>query len=133
MERHVDGILELQERGAIAFEYGNNIRGEVEAHRDPADPWALTGTPGDERDAFDFPWFVPAYIRPMFCRGQGPFRWLALSGEEADIHRTDAAVKELFPEKDRLTRWIELAQEQVEFQGLPARVCWLGYETNDEG
>jgi urocanate hydratase len=133
MERHVDGILELQERGAIAFEYGNNIRGEVEAHRDPADPWALTGTPGDERDAFDFPGFVPAYIRPMFCRGQGPFRWLALSGEEADIHRTDAAVKELFPEKDRLTRWIELAQEQVEFQGLPARVCWLGYETNDEG
>ncbi|WP_049935461.1 urocanate hydratase [Haloplanus natans] len=133
MERVVDGILELQERGAIAFEYGNNIRGQVKEYRDPDAPWALTGTPGDERDPFDFPGFVPAYIRPMFCRGQGPFRWLALSGDEADIHRTDEAIKELFPEKDRLVRWIELAQKQVEFQGLPARVCWLGYETNEEG
>jgi urocanate hydratase len=116
MVRHVDAILELQERGAVAFEYGNNIRGQVKAER-------------DREDAFDFPGFVPAYIRPMFCRGQGPFRWLALSGEESDIYRTDEAVTELFPEKDRLVRWIELAQEQVEFQGLPARVCWLGYET----
>jgi urocanate hydratase len=116
MERHVDAILEMQERGAVAFEYGNNIRGQVEEHR-------------DHHTAFDFPGFVPAYVRPMFCRGQGPFRWLALSGEESDIHRTDDAVRELFPDKERLVRWIELAQEQVEFQGLPSRVCWLGYET----
>ncbi|SDY61443.1 urocanate hydratase [Halopenitus persicus] len=132
MERHVDGILEMQERGAIAFEYGNNIRGEVDSYRDEDDLWPLTGTSSDERDPFDFPGFVPAYVRPMFCRGQGPFRWLALSGDKADIHRTDKAVRELFPEKDRLIRWIELAQEQVEFQGLPARVCWLGYETNND-
>ena len=133
MERHVDGILELQARGAVAFEYGNNIRGQVEEHRDGDEPWALTGTPAADREPFDFPGFVPAYVRPMFCRGQGPFRWLALSGDEADIHRTDEAVTELFPEKERLTRWIDLAQEQVAFQGLPARVCWLGYETDDDG
>jgi len=115
MERHVDGILELQERGAIAFEYGNNIRGQVrEAF--------------DREDAFGFPGFVPAYIRPMFCRGKGPFRWVALSGEPGDIHRTDEAIRELFPEKEGLLRWIDLAQERVEFQGLPSRVCWLGYE-----
>ncbi|WP_324662788.1 urocanate hydratase [Haloarcula sediminis] len=116
MERHVDAILELQSEGAVAFAYGNNLRGQVEEHR-------------GREDAFDFPGFVPAYVRPMFCRGQGPFRWLALSGEESDIHRTDEAVLNLFPEKERLVRWIELAQEQVEFQGLPSRVCWLGYET----
>ena len=116
MERHLDAILEMQDRGAIAFEYGNNLRGQVQEHR-------------DRDDAFDFPGFVPAYVRPMFCRGQGPFRWLALSGEESDIHRTDEAVTELFPEKERLTRWIELATEQIEFQGLPSRVCWLGFET----
>ncbi|WP_121820253.1 urocanate hydratase [Halostella salina] len=116
MERHVDAILELQERGATAFEYGNNIRGQVKEHRG-AD------------DAFDYPGFVPAYIRPQFCRGRGPFRWMALSGDPADIHRTDEAVKELFPEKESLHRWIDLAQEQVEFQGLPARVCWLGYQS----
>jgi urocanate hydratase len=133
MERHVDGILEMQERGAVAFEYGNNIRGEVADYRDGDEPWPLTGTPGDEREPFDFPGFVPAYVRPMFCRGRGPFRWLALSGAEADIHRTDEAILNLFPEKKRLRRWIELAREQVGFQGLPARVCWLGYETNDDG
>ncbi|WP_323191072.1 urocanate hydratase [Halostella sp. PRR32] len=116
MERHVDATLELQERGATAFEYGNNIRGQVETHR-------------DRGDAFDYPGFVPAYIRPQFCRGRGPFRWMALSGDPDDIHRTDEAVKELFPEKESLHRWIDLAQEQVEFQGLPARVCWLGYQT----
>ncbi|WP_117595458.1 urocanate hydratase [Haloprofundus halophilus] len=120
MQRHVEGILAMQERGAVAFEYGNNIRGQVQTHR------------GME-NAFDFPGFVPAYIRPLFCRGKGPFRWVALSGEEADIHRTDRAVKELFPEKEMLHRWIDLAQEQVSFQGLPSRVCWLGYETDDEG
>lgn len=118
MERHVDAILDLQERGAVAFEYGNNLRGQVEAYR-------------NRTDAFDFPGFVPAYIRPMFCRGRGPFRWAALSGDPADIHRTDEAVTELFPENESLNRWIELAQEQVSFQGLPSRVCWLGYETDD--
>jgi urocanate hydratase len=116
MERHVDAILEMQERGAVAFEYGNNIRGQVKEAF-------------DRDDAFDFPGFVPAYIRPMFCQGQGPFRWLALSGDPEDIYRTDEAVTELFPEKERLVRWIDLAQDQVEFQGLPSRVCWLGYET----
>ena len=120
MERHVDAILDLQNRGAIAFEYGNNLRGQVEDHR-------------GREDAFDFPGFVPAYIRPMFCRGRGPFRWAALSGDPVDIHRTDEAVTELFPENDSLTRWIDLAQEQVSFQGLPSRVCWLGYTTDDDG
>lgn len=81
--------------------------------------------------AFDFPGFVPAYIRPLFCQGKGPFRWVALSGDEEDIHRTDDAIKELFPEKDQLHRWIDLAQEQVSFQGLPSRVCWLGYQSDD--
>jgi len=119
MERHVDAILELQERGAIAFEYGNNIRGQVQDHR-------------GREDAFEFPGFVPAYIRPQFCRGRGPFRWLALSGDPADIHRTDEAILELFPGKDALHRWIDLAQEQVQFQGLPSRVCWLGYRAADD-
>jgi urocanate hydratase len=120
MERHVDAILEHQERGAIAFEYGNNIRGQIRDQR-------------DRDDAFDFPGFVPAYVRPMFCRGQGPFRWAALSGNPDDIYRTDAVIRELFPEKESLLRWIDLAQEQVQFQGLPSRVCWLGYDTDDEG
>jgi urocanate hydratase len=120
MERHLDAILTMQDRGAVAFEYGNNIRGQVQEQcgRD---------------DAFDFPGFVPAYIRPQFCRGRGPFRWAALSGDPADIHRTDEAILELFPEKERLERWIELAQDQVQFQGLPSRVCWLGYNTDSEG
>ncbi|WP_276280278.1 urocanate hydratase [Halorussus caseinilyticus] len=119
MERHVQGILDMQDEGAIAFEYGNNIRGQVKEHR-------------GMDDAFDYPGFVPAYIRPLFCRGKGPFRWAALSGDPEDIHRTDEAVKELFPEKDHLHRWIDLAQEQVEFQGLPSRVCWLGYSAGDD-
>ena len=120
MARHVDAILRLQDRGAIAFEYGNNIRGQVEAER-------------GMDEAFDFPGFVPAYIRPQFCRGRGPFRWAALSGDPADIYRTDEAVLELFPEKESLRRWIELARAQVQFQGLPARVCWLGYRTDEDG
>ncbi|MFC4540501.1 urocanate hydratase [Halosolutus amylolyticus] len=132
MERHVDAIIELQDRGSIAVEYGNNIRGQVADHRDGDEPWPLSGTPADERDPFDFPGFVPAYIRPQFCRGRGPFRWVALSGEEEDIYRTDKAVKNLFPEKESLHRWIDLAQEQVEFQGLPSRVCWLGYQTGGD-
>ncbi|MCU4743108.1 urocanate hydratase [Natronoglomus mannanivorans] len=138
MERHVDAILELQERGAIAFEYGNNIRGQVREYRDRSDadaassnPWPVSGTDPEDRGAFDFPGFVPAYIRPQFCRGKGPFRWVALSGDPEDIYRTDDAVLELFPEKDHLRRWIELAQEQVQFQGLPSRVCWLGYSAGE--
>ncbi|WP_435362076.1 urocanate hydratase [Haloarchaeobius sp. DFWS5] len=119
MARHVQGILDMQDAGAIAFEYGNNIRGQVKEYR-------------NMKQAFDFPGFVPAYIRPLFCRGKGPFRWAALSGDPADIHRTDEAVKELFPEKEHLHRWIDLAQEQVHFQGLPSRVCWLGYQAGDD-
>ncbi len=137
MERHVDAILELQERGAIAFEYGNNLRGQVADHRDhesvDGGRWPLSGSDPEDRQPFDFPGFVPAYIRPLFCRGKGPFRWVALSGDHADIHRTDDAVRELFPEKEHLHRWIDLAQERVEFQGLPSRVCWLGYNTEGEG
>ena len=120
MERHVRATLDLQDAGSVAFEYGNNIRGQVEEHR-------------GMQDAFDYPGFVPAYIRPLFCEGKGPFRWAALSGDPADVHRTDEAVKELFPEKEQLHRWIDLAQEQVEFQGLPSRVCWLGYDADDDG
>ncbi|SDJ25673.1 urocanate hydratase [Halovenus aranensis] len=120
MQRHVDAILALQDEGAIAFEYGNNIRGQVKAAF-------------DRDDAFNFPGFVPAYIRPMFCRGKGPFRWAALSGNPEDIRRTDEAIRELFPEKEGLLRWIDLAQAQVEFQGLPSRVCWLGYKTDEDG
>jgi urocanate hydratase len=120
MERHVDAILQMQDEGAIAFEYGNNIRGQVNEHR-------------EKENAFDYPGFVPAYIRPLFCQGKGPFRWVALSGNPEDIHRTDEAVTELFPEKEHLSRWIDLAQEQVSFQGLPSRVCWLGYGTDEDG
>ena len=118
MQRHVEAILDMQARGSIAFEYGNNILGRVKAAR------------GVE-NAFAFPGFVPAYIRPQFCRGKGPFRWAALSGDPEDIRRTDEAILELFPEKEHLRRWIELADEQVQFQGLPSWVCWLGYETDD--
>jgi len=119
MERHVQAILDLQDAGAVAFEYGNNIRGQVKEER-------------GVDEAFDYPGFVPAYIRPQFCRGKGPFRWLALSGDPEDIYRTDEAVLELFPEKEHLRRWIDLAQEQVQFQGLPSRVCWLGYRAEDD-
>jgi urocanate hydratase len=113
MARHVEGMLALQRAGAIAFDYGNNIR------RHAADAGA--------RDAFNIPGFVPEYIRPMFCEGRGPFRWVALSGEPEDIYRTDRLVSELFPDNRDLTRWIELAQKRIQFQGLPARICWLGY------
>ncbi|ELZ20280.1 urocanate hydratase [Halosimplex carlsbadense 2-9-1] len=134
MERHVDAVLELQERGAVAVEYGNNIRGQVADFRADGgseDPWPVSGATARERVPFDFPGFVPAYVRPLFCEGKGPFRWVALSGDPADIHRTDEAVKELFPGKDALHRWIDLAQERVSFQGLPARVCWLGAATSE--
>lgn len=111
---HVQAILDLQSRGSICFDYGNNLRGQVADHRAMA-------------NAFDFPGFVPVYIRPLFCRGAGPFRWVALSGNPVDIAATDKAILELFPEKEALARWIHKAQEKIHFQGLPARICWLEY------
>ncbi len=111
--RHVEGWLGFQDRGAVCFEYGNNIR--AQAQKAGID------------DAFAIPGFVDAYIRPLFCEGKGPFRWVALSGDPADIAATDDAILELFPDDDRLHRWIRIAQERVAFQGLPARICWLGY------
>jgi urocanate hydratase len=111
---HVETMLKMQQRGAITFDYGNNLRGQVADLR-------------DMKNAFDFPGFVPAYIRPLFCRGAGPFRWAALSGNPADIAATDKAILELFPEKEHLKRWIQQAQEKIHFQGLPARICWLEY------
>jgi urocanate hydratase len=110
---HVKAMLEFQERGAVAFDYGNNIRGEAKEN-------------GVE-NAFDIPGFVPEYIRPLFCDGKGPFRWAALSGDPNDIFTTDQAVIETFPNNKALIRWIKLAQKKVHFQGLPARICWLGY------
>jgi urocanate hydratase len=114
MVLHVQSILDLKARGAICFDYGNNLRGQVADHRNMP-------------QAFDFPGFVPAYIRPLFCRGAGPFRWAALSGDPADIAVTDQAILELFPEKAALARWIHKAREKIHFQGLPARICWLEY------
>ena len=114
MVLHVRAILELQRRGSICFDYGNNLRGQVADHR------GLT-------EAFNYPGFVPAYIRPLFCRGAGPFRWAALSGNPADIAATDAAMLELFPGKEPLRRWIDKARRQIRLQGLPARICWLEY------
>ncbi len=111
--RHVKAMIDLQAAGAVTFDYGNNIRGEALAN-------------GLE-NAFAFPGFVPEYIRPLFCDGKGPFRWVALSGDPEDIYRTDRAVLETFPEDKQLARWIEKAQKQVAFQGLPSRICWLGY------
>jgi urocanate hydratase len=118
MGEHVRHMLELQKRGSVTFDYGNNIRGQAK----------LVGV---ER-AFDVPGFVPEYIRPLFCEGQGPFRWCALSGDPADIARTDRAVLETFPENEHLCRWIRLAGERIAYQGLPARICWLGYGERDK-
>ncbi len=114
MEAHVDAMLALKARGAITFDYGNNLRGQVADHR-------------GRTDAFTIPGFVPEFIRPLFCRGAGPFRWAALSGNPQDIAVTDDAVLETFPEKESLARWIRKARAQVHFQGLPARICWLEY------
>ncbi len=113
MAEHVAAMVGFMDAGAEVFDYGNSIRGEA-------------ATAGYER-AFDFPGFVPAYIRPLFCEGRGPFRWAALSGDPADIAATDAAILDLFPDNEPLARWIRMAQEKVHFQGLPARICWLGY------
>ena len=113
MSAHVRAMLAFQRAGAEVFDYGNNIRQQAYNN-------GVT-------EAFEFPGFVPAYIRPLFCEGQGPFRWVALSGEQEDIYTTDQAIMELFPEDDHLKRWLTMAREKVPFQGLPARICWLGY------
>jgi urocanate hydratase len=113
MARHVQAMLDFQKAGSIVFDYGNNIRAQAEK--------------AGIKNAFDFQGFVPEYIRPLFCEGKGPFRWVALSGDPNDIYRTDELVKELFPEDKSLIRWIDMAHDQVEFQGLPSRICWLGY------
>lgn len=113
MARHVEAMVGFQKKGAVVFDYGNNIRGQAQK--------------AGYQDAFAFPGFVPAYIRPLFCKGSGPFRWIALSGDPKDIAVTDDLVLELFPEKEALVRWINLARERVAFQGLPSRICWLGY------
>ncbi|MFJ3218655.1 urocanate hydratase [Kitasatospora sp. NPDC086801] len=118
MARHVEAMVGFQDAGAEVFDYGNSIRGEAQLA-------------GYDR-AFAFPGFVPAYIRPLFCEGKGPFRWAALSGDPQDIHKTDKAVLDLFPENESLHRWIKMAQEKVHFQGLPARICWLGYGERDK-
>lgn len=113
MAKHVEAMLEFQNKGAEVFDYGNNIRQQ-------AFNFGVSS-------AFNFPGFVPAYIRPLFCEGKGPFRWVALSGEAEDIYRTDEVIMELFPEDDHLHRWLKMARERVPFQGLPSRICWLGY------
>ncbi len=111
---HVQAMLAMHRRGAITFDYGNNLRTQAKQ--------------AGVEDAFDYPGFVPAYIRPLFCEGKGPFRWVALSGDPQDIHTTDEALKALFPENEALRRWLDMAQQRVHFQGLPARICWLGYD-----
>ena len=113
MAEHCQGILDLKAQGAIAFDYGNNLRGQAQK--------------AGVKNAFDFPGFIPAYVRDLFCEGKGPFRWVALSGDPEDIYKTDDKVLEMFPEDQTLTRWITMAREQVQFQGLPSRICWLGY------
>ncbi|MDP8970007.1 MAG: urocanate hydratase [Actinomycetota bacterium] len=117
MAAHCEAMVGFQQAGAEVFDYGNNLRGEAKA--------------GGYADAFSYPGFVPAYIRPLFCEGKGPFRWVALSGDPRDIAVTDRAVAELFPDDEPLQRWLRLAGEKVEFQGLPARICWLGYGERD--
>jgi len=118
MAVHVQAMLEFQNRGAVVFDYGNNIRAQ-----------ALNE---GVKNAFDFPGFVPAFIRPLFCEGQGPFRWAALSGDPEDIYTTDRAIMEAFPEKEGLQRWMKQVKEKIQFQGLPSRICWLGYGERDK-
>lgn len=113
MAKHVETMLEWQKKGSIVFDYGNNLRQRAFDY--------------GVKNAFDYPGFVPAYIRPLFCEGKGPFRWVALSGDPQDIYKTDRAIMELFPENEHLIHWLKMAGEQIEFQGLPARICWLGY------
>src|SRR5438045_2052590 len=113
MAMHVEAMLALQKKVAVTFDYGNNIRAQAQK--------------AGVKNAFDIPGFVPEYIRPLFCEGRGPFRWVALSGDPEDIARTDKLALELFPENQTLARWLELAEKRIQFQGLPARICWLGY------
>jgi urocanate hydratase len=113
MAKHVQAMLEFQRRGSIVFDYGNNLRQRA--------------LDAGVSEAFAYPGFVPAYIRPLFCEGKGPFRWVALSGDPEDIHKTDRAIMDLFPENAHLHRWLTMAGKHVAFQGLPARICWLGY------
>lgn len=113
MGEHVQGMLDLKDLGSIVFDYGNNIRAQA--------------VKAGVENAFDFPGFVPAYIRPLFCEGKGPFRWVALSGDPEDIYKTDKKILDMFPEDEALCRWIKMAQKHVRFQGLPSRICWLGY------
>ena len=113
MVQHCQAILNLQKKGAIAFDYGNNLRGQAKK--------------AGLENAFNFPGFIPEYIRPLFCEGKGPFRWVALSGDPEDIYKTDEAVLEMFPEDKVLSNWIGMAKDQIQFQGLPSRICWLGY------
>ena len=113
MAEHCQGMLDLQKMGSIAFDYGNNLRGQAKK--------------AGVKNAFDFPGFVPAYVRPLFCDGRGPFRWVALSGDPEDIYKTDDKILEMFPDDETQTRWIKIAREKVQFQGLPSRICWLDY------
>jgi urocanate hydratase len=113
MARHVEAMLGFQKKGSEVFDYGNNLRQRALEH--------------GVKNAFDFPGFVPAYVRPLFCEGKGPFRWVALSGDPEDIYKTDEAIKHLFPQDEHLHRWLDMARERIPFQGLPARICWLGY------
>ncbi len=118
MAKHVQAMLDFKQRGSIVFDYGNNLRQRA--------------FDAGVKNAFDYPGFVPAFIRPLFCEGKGPFRWVVLSGDEKDLFRTDEALLKLFPENKALERWIRMAQERVAFQGLPARICWLGYGERDK-
>jgi urocanate hydratase len=118
MVKHCDAMVKFQEKGAVVFDYGNNLRGQALA--------------SGLENAFAFPGFVPAYIRPLFCEGKGPFRWVALSGDPEDIYTTDRELKKLFPENKALHRWLDMAQKKVKFQGLPSRICWLGYGERDK-
>jgi urocanate hydratase len=118
MAKHVEAMVGFMAKGAEVFDYGNSIRDEARK--------------GGYSNAFKFPGFIPAYIRPLFCEGKGPFRWVALSGDKKDIYRTDQAILDLFPENEHLHRWMKMAQDRVQFQGLPARICWLGYGERDK-
>jgi len=126
MAEHCRAMVEMQKRGAVVFDYGNNLRQQAfnAGYRE-----AKVG--GEQDGEWVYPGFVPAYIRPLFCEGQGPFRWVALSGDPQDIYETDQIIRDLFPEKEHLVRWIKMAREQVSFQGLPSRICWLGYGERD--
>jgi urocanate hydratase len=118
MAVHCKAMLDLQKMGSITFDYGNNLRGQAKEN-------------GGVENAFDFPGFVPAFIRPLFCEGKGPFRWVALSGDPEDIYKTDAKVKELVNDKG-LHKWLDMARERIDFQGLPARICWVGLGVRDK-